>query len=391
MAARFKLSLVTLFLFCLTNSLIVNTVYYGLNNLLISFIFLFAILDLISDNKKNRFSILFAFLLVLFFFILIQYFYLNIKSFQVQLGIYRLLIIPFMAFYFVYLSRSDGFIIIKYLLPVFIFNVLIVYWRVFFDYTFFGLVKIVNFDNISEQFAFGLELWRPSNLESPIVFAIELVSFILLYYYYMGSDKKTRIVFSVFVILSVIPLLVMRSRSSFIIIIGSILLNNLGHKLNLKKLFYLCTFLFLLLFLSPFIDLVSVLSFTDDSYSERSSSLFNTITTFINSPVVNLFFGYGSGHSNFELEENSGFNIYVENYFASFLIDYGLILTLPFVILNLWYFIRGIFNLRNILFLSFSLLILVNLFSSNLSAYSLSFFYWVSIFKLYYSNVKKKI
>jgi hypothetical protein len=382
MTVKFRLYLITIFFFCLTNSTLVNLVYEGLSNLLIILICIFAIADLLK-NTTLRSYYFFLFLALLFLFNLFQYELLNIESFQFQLGFYRFFILPLVAYYSVYLTRVSVFKLTDFLFPVILFNIIIVYWRIFFDYTFFGLITLGDLENIGEVYSFGTDFWRPSSLESPIIFSIELSLFVFYYYHQKVLTSKDKINFNILIFFTIIPFLAMRSRSAFIILLGAFFLHFFLNNFRFHKVLYFVIFILIVFPISVYLGLDNVIMLTDDSYSVRGNSLSDSLTQFLNSPTINILFGFGSGHSNFELEEYSGFNVYVENFFASFLIDYGILLTFPFLILNLLLFLTGIINSKNILKISISLFLLVNFFSSNLTAYSLQFFYWILLFEGY--------
>ncbi len=390
MRKKVRLVFLIIFYFCLTNSPMVNLLYSGLSNYIIIFIFGFAFFDLFSSSTKKTYFIFFIFSF-LGLFVLFQYLFLDNEVIQLQLGLYRLLILPLVAYYSVWLNRRGFFNLIDFLLPVVVICIFVVYWRVFVDYSFFGLISFADSTSVDDLYKFGAEFWRPSSLESPIIFSIELALFVFYYYRENTIIKNGNVKSLLFVLITIVPFLVMRSRSAFIILLGTSLLYFFRNDFRFYKLIYV---FFFILLISPFFKYIgfdSILFLTDESLSDRSNSLSNSLNGFVASSFKNIILGFGSGHSNFELNENSGFNIYVENYFASFLIDYGFVLTFLFLIFNAYLFIVGLISAGNIVKLSVPFFILVNFFSSNLTAYSLQFLYWLLIFEIYFLKKSRPI
>ena len=131
----------------------------------------------------------------------------NLNVNALSLGIARFLFLPILACY----SAKD---IVKKDIDIFsvfvvylLINLLIFYVRAFYSYNFFNVLDVT------------LEEWtyRPSNLSNPIIFAIE-VAILLSLMIRSTISKQNKIIISLMVF---VPLVLMFSRSSYIIIIAN--------------------------------------------------------------------------------------------------------------------------------------------------------------------------
>lgn len=381
---RYKIFVSTLFLFCVTISPLLNLIWTELTFYLIVLILIFVIIEFIKSTSAFIFR---GFFLVLLAFLVIQLMFIRLNLFQFQLSIYRFLIIPIVAFYSVHISLKSDVKLSFYITPPIILGIGIVYYRIFFDYTFFGLVELDLYEKFSDNFSYGSTLWRPSSLESPIIFSMQLVLFLFYFLNQSNSDRKHRMIMRILFIISFFPLLVMRSRSAFIVLLISFSIILIYQKIKLKSILYLIALVWTLYFTINNVNLGSVFSLNDESYSVRSSSVINSLNQFTNGETKNLFLGFGSGYSNVEINKNEGFNMYVENFFLSYLIDYGILFFLPFCIFNFWLLYKCLLS-KNLYFFSFSIFLLTNFFSSNLTAYSIQFLYWIFVFNFLLTSTK---
>ncbi|OMC93817.1 hypothetical protein, partial [Paenibacillus odorifer] len=131
------------------------------------------------------------------------------------------------------------------------------------------------------------------------------------------------------------------------------------------------------------IDFFSIFNFQESSYTTRFDSVSNVINSFRNEGWGTFLLGSGAGTANMELVPGNGFEIYVENFHLSLLYDAGFIIFIFWAFLNSKIILTAItkrkyFHMSVIIFG----LLLVNMFSSNLTSYSIQILYWLLICKL---------
>lgn len=348
------------------------------SNILIFFIAFILLVHIIKDRLIRTTHLLI--ILSVFILISIQFLIQSLSFLQVTISIFKYILIPFTVYFsFIYLKKRE-LKISNILVPYILINLIIVYYRTFIDYSFFGLINIYEGTNLESLFDVGGLSWRPSNLSSAIIFSIELVSFLALYYY---ENNKSRMFYFI-AIISIIPLIVMRSRSSMVMIF-IIILYHLIYKRRVLKIFFASFVFSLVVVLSEIADsFLEVITLKESSISGRFGSVTKTINDFWNTDLLSILFGKGAGFANMELVPGKGFNAYVENFHLSILYDSGIFVFLFWIIFNIYILNFTIFKKR---YFEVSIIILgiliVNNFSSNLTTYPMIIMYYTLIFVLF--------
>lgn len=274
------------------------------------------------------------------------------------------------------------------LYPYFFINIAIVYVRAFYDYTFFGFVEPINFEDFKESYSLGEILWRPSNLAGPIVFSIEIALFLVIQYF-KSAKRKT---YWILAVSSIMPLIFMQSRSSYLIIILSII----SSVLYFKKSGWLTVIVIsasVVMFKSEKIteSIVALLTLKENSFQSRFQSLFDSIDQFSSYNYLEWLIGKGSGYANLDISNSGSFGIYVENYHMAILHDHGIVIFGIWIIFNTilitWFLGKNSTFIYGITLIG---LMLVNSFSSNLSTFPVQIFYWIIITKAFTINYAHK-
>ena len=351
-------------------------------------IFLFLIILIIAYKfklvKKSHFLVL----LLIVSFIFLQNIISKTNFSQVQLSIFRFVIIPYTILYSFLLSKfyNKSFLNTFYL--YFLINLLILYYRAFFDFTFFNTIYFDINEKYSDLYSIGRELWRPSNLSSAIVFSIELVLFISIQLF-VGKKNK---IFKFFILSSIIPLLLMFSRSSWFIISLCLIYYFFKNKKYFVITFSSTIILYLGSYFSTTSAFIDLITFKESSYASRFSSYSESFNYFVNDSVNKIFFGNGAGYSNLDITNSGSFAMYVENFHLSVLYDYGVFIFLLWIFFNLYsiYLFKKIKT--KIFFLTLSLLMITNFFSSSLSSFPVQIFYQIILLYGYghFFNFKTK-
>jgi hypothetical protein len=256
----------------------------------------------------------------------------------------------------------------------FIINIIIVYYRSFFDYTFFGILSSNVFEKFADSYAVGEALWRPSNLSSAIVFSVELVIFLFLQYFSESNRRKLLFIS----IASIVPILVMQSRSSWVILsLGIIFI-----LLKKKKYFFLSLITlfstYLLFKFEIILKVINLFTFNEESYSTRFNSVYGSIQWFVESPLNKILFGNGTGFANYKTPGTDNFGVYVENFHLSILFDQGLLIFIVWILFNIYCLFRFTRN-KNSLSIILFFVLLSNSFSSSLTVFTLQMFYTLII------------
>ena len=152
--------------------------------------------------------------LCVFSILLIQQVFRGGSLFNFELSVFKFIIIPCIMYYSYLIAIFYNVNFLNTFYIYFIINIIIVYYRAFFDYTFFGLMSFDMSGKFADSYEVGQILWRPSNLSSAIIFSVELVIFLFLQYF----SKSNRRILLFFSIASIVPILVMQSRSTWVIL-----------------------------------------------------------------------------------------------------------------------------------------------------------------------------
>lgn len=350
--------------------------------LLFGFITLVILYDLIQNNeniKRNHF----LFIMIIPFFLLFQSIFIHITYQQNILSIFRYLILPFIAYaQILYLKRYE----VKYstvFLPYFIINLGVLYYRAVVDYSFMGYVETYKGTIYESLYTFGGSGYRPSNLNSPIIFSIELVIFIYLLYL-ENKDKKKYFIF--FLVLAIPALYLMSSRSSYVLITFFVLYQLIQEKRY--KAFFILTVLSLVLLISDVKDIrfFSFLDYQNGSYGIRFDSVVTTIKKFALESTANILLGKGAGTANLFLGSGKNLIYYTENFHISVLVDEGVIGFLFWIFVNAYCVFLSFKKRRQYLGIIIIGLLLINFMSSNLTSYTIQFIYYALLFEIIYSD-----
>jgi len=294
--------------------------------------------------------------------------------FSVQLFVFKFVIIPIVLYYSYLLAQYYNVSFLNTFYPYFFLNIIIVYYRAFFDYTFFGVLSFEGMNQFSDAYSVGKILWRPSNLSSAIVFSVELVIFLALQYFSAVNRKKLMFIS----ILSIVPILVMQSRSSWVILSMLII-----YSLMKNRKFVLLSFITLLssyLFykLKIISKVYDLLTMNEASFSSRFNSVIESVPLFFKNTLNRIVFGNGTGFANYKMPGNDSFGVYVENFHLSVLFDQGIIIFVFWILFNIYCLLIFALNKTNMSSVLFFVL-LTNCFSSSLTVFTLQMFYTLII------------
>ena len=316
----------------------------------------------------------FIILLCVFSILLIQQVFRGGSSFNFELSVFKFLIIPCIVYYSYLIAKFYNVNFLNTFYIYFIINIIIVYYRAFFDYSFFGLMSFDAFDKFADSYEVGQILWRPSNLSSAIIFSVELVIFLFLQYF----SESNRIKLLFFSIASIVPILAMQSRSSWVILsLGIIFI-----LLKKKKYFFLSLITlfstYLLYRFEIILKVINFFTFNEKSFSSRFNSVYDSIQWFVESPINKILFGNGTGFANYKTPGTDNFGVYVENFHLSILFDQGLLIFIVWILFNIYCLYRFTRN-KNSLSIILFFVLLSNSFSSSLTVFTLQIFYTLII------------
>lgn len=342
--------------------------YFGETTYAILLLVILTTLLTIVINKRIRINIYYLFTIVVFFFFqILLLFSTEIFFISLQLSILRYVIWPLAAYITVRNIKSESELI-PILMPYIAFQIAINYYRSFFDYSF------LNIFDYYPGFSF-IEL-RPGSLNSPIIFSIELVIF-LVFVLSFGNSLRQKI-FTVAI--SLFPLYVMQSRSSYLILLTFVV-----YFLFYKKKFILLLVMllsFFVLFLYQGLDnrifyFLTIFDSSEFSYQIRFDSIKYAIQFYTELPLINIFFGLGTGVARASYQNG----IYVENFFIGYVIESGILMSILLFscilyIISLGFKKKQVRNLTILLVLIF----LTNMLASNLTANVIQLFVWTIIF-----------
>lgn len=245
------------------------------------------------------------------------------------------------------------------------------FYRTFFDITFFGFASYdFDLNKYSDLMTVGSELFRPSNLESCIIFAIELAVFLSLLVINEGVTKKT----IPFILFGTIGLILTLSRSGLLIFLITVMyfLYKKGQiKWSVLFILLVATFSIYLGFLERLSEMTDLHSETYEIRINSMNTVWNKVQNF---DFSTLLFGYGSGSANRAATGvNGDFTFYVENFFLAILIDNGVFSLVAIAALffkSLYVAVRKNRSLALLL----SLVIITNFMSCNMISYCVEIF-----------------
>jgi len=295
----------------------------------------------------------------------------NLNINALSLGISRFIFLPILACYAAKdIVKKDTDIFSVFVIYLLI-NFLIFYIRAFYSYNFFDIMDV------------SLEEWtyRPSNLSNPIIFAIE-VAVLLSLMIRSNISFRYKIIVS---ILSVIPLALMFSRSSYVIILVNYVFF-LVYSRKFVTLFWsgmISIFVGAIVFYItgelPYI--VSILDYNAGAYGTRMSSMSESLNFVAEMDITSLLIGLGSGSASQHGAGHGMEMVYVENAFISLVIENGLFLLIGYILsLMYFYFRTGLKGGSACYFVILLSIGLINLFSASLTVLSVQTLYWTIYF-----------
>lgn len=304
---------------------------------------------------------------------LIQFFTTDISIWQIGLTLLKYIGFPLIAYfsakYIIEYNINISYVLSIYIIP----NLLIFYYRAFIDYSFQGI-----FPNFTK----GTIWFRPSSFNSAIIFGVELASYLCI----LILTCKNKKFLITMVILSIYPLVMMRCRSSYFILIIFFIYYLIEQKFY-KHLFNIISASFLFLTVYYFLQkgnmpyLFTIFSYTGGSYNNRFHTILSSINNFYNEGVITFLFGEGIGIASIFARARGFDVIYVENAFLTLLYESGIIILSLWIIFNIYVFVK---SRRNIETRLLSVLIigifLTNLFSANLTTNTVLLIYWEIVF-----------
>ena len=313
-------------------------------------------------------------LFVIFFQLLVNDATLN----QIILGLFKLLFIPAIAYSAFFYAKKEHLDVTDIIRPYIILNIAILYYRAFIDYSFFDIIEISDAYYATEGIIKSV-FFRPSNLSSPIMFAIELSIYIALLLRQLGLSKGFLIEFSLYIF----PLIVMQSRAALAIVAASFICYIFLQRMY--KTLFLITIIFFLLFIQfrGEIYFFTVFDIGGEGYLKRFTSMIHALDSMEGYDMIHILLGKGIGASNMIVVDGS-YKLYVENFYISFINDMG------FVIAAMWFLftITVIFVTRPNPLIKTALLVLLltNVFASNFTAFNVQFFYTLLMIILIYDG-----
>jgi len=302
---------------------------------------------------------------------LIQFSNTDVNIWQIGLTLLKYIGFPLIAYFSVkYIIKYN--INISYVLSIYIIpNLLVFYYRAFVDYSFQGIFP--NFTNT---------VWlRPSSFNSSIIFGIELASYLCV----LAITCKNKKFLITMVILSIYPLIAMRCRSSYFILILFFIYYLIEQKFY-KQLFNVvsASFVFLIIYYllqkkMPY--LFTIFSYTGGAYDTRFNSIFNSMNNFYNQGSMAFLFGKGAGTASTFARARGYDVVYVENAFLTTLYESGIIILSLWIIFNIYVFVKSRINVETrLLSVLIIAILLTNLVAANLTTTVVSLFYWEIIF-----------
>ncbi len=307
---------------------------------------------------------------------------LNIDSFI--LGISRFIFLPVLALYAVkdlLKYKVDPFSI--FIVYLFI-NYFVFYMRAFYDYSFFGALDT----------ELNMLTYRPSNLSNPIVFSIEVAIFISLM---LRSNVSSayKIIISV---TSIIPLIFMHSRSSYMIIALNyffLLLYTRRYGTILSSVLLLSVIILIFFYTTGDIPyILTVFDYSGGAYGQRFSSMSGTVSLIANMDIIDFLVGFGSGAASQHGASHGMDVIYVENAFISLIVENGIVVLMCYLLSLAYYpFKTGLRGDSAYLYMILVSIWLINLFAASLTVLSVQLLYWTMYFYglLLYSSVTEPL
>ena len=257
-------------------------------------------------------------------------------------------------------------------------------YRTFFDYTFWGIKPLeLEGEQYSSLFQYGGLYFRPSSLESPIIYSVELALFLGYLLFHDGFSRENWLWF----VGGGVSLLLTNSRTGMIILALAIIGNALFKK-QYKTTFGLLLFAIMIItILGKWNTISSIFDLSGGTYVRRISSIQNTVNTLRNMSPLEMLFGMGFGAANY-IQENNQVMIYVEDFYFALIANSGFITTAFFFVFCICAVFVGLLHKNNSSVLLISLLI-GNIVACSLLNYTIQLFFWILSFSLLETNKEK--
>ena len=247
-------------------------------------------------------------------------------------------------------------------------------YRIFIDYTFGGIVQL---EATASYYEFGGAFFRPSNLESPVIYPIEVAIFFALILFRDISFMQK----APWLIISAISIIMTSSRSGLIMLFIFVS----GFAIIKKQYIYFCLFVIICVIAFNTLDIFSrrinkMLDKNDRTYDTRFNSISTTIEQISNLDLKYSVLGLGYGSANVKNSEGKML-VYSENYPLALWANNGFVFLSIFLIYMFFCFKQGI-KKRNTNTIILASLFIVNILALSLLMYSVQILFWYITFSL---------
>ena len=353
--------------------------FLGFQSLSIFYALFIGVIILSSINRGNEkvSQSMVLFILVLLVMLLIQQLLIGFNFALLALGLVKLTMLPLLGYFVareLHSRNKDIFSVFAIYLMV---NVVIFFWRAFYDYSFFGILNATTFYGGD----IGSLAYRPSNLTSPIIFGIEL-AMIISTMYVSNFSKWTKIfLFGVIFLI----LIIIQSRAA-IFVISLMLMLYLNYSKQGNWNFFIILTAVALISLGWFLSnelpyIFSLLSYEGGAYDTRISSVLVALEIFSNVSPVEFIFGVGSGLASQHASSFGYEAIYVENGLVSLMVENGFLVFIFFMGALVYYPMKkGLAGICGYLYILLLSIVFVNLFSASLTVISVQAIFWLVYF-----------
>lgn len=262
-------------------------------------------------------------------------------------------------------------------------------YRTFVDYSFGGIIKLeVQDEAYAYAYQMGEHLFRPSNLETPIAYAIEAALFFGLVLFNSECLKKKL----PWLILAIVSVALTNSRSGMVMVALEII----AYCVLMKKIkfgsFVGIIGAIIIMVFDYSSRFFSVFNFETRSYNTRFNSISNALEQISNFSLADMLWGLGYGTANY-ISPDKSVTFYVEDFFLCLIANSGYITFLLFIIFIAVACIVG-FNKKNTNVIMLVCLLYANIFACSLLIYSIQILFWFLSFSLLseqnnkYANVR---
>lgn len=301
------------------------------------------------------------------------------SSFILAIYVY-VIIVGLTYFTFVSIKKEGGDFFNQYKIYI-ILCLAVQFYRAFIDYSFMGLAT-------GYIYAEGDSQWRPSSLQTPINYCLELTAFTGWMLFKEGL-KKSNIVLFVICIAGIVLTFSRSGLVGFFICLLWYFVNSKGTQRSRKIVVsvFMVPLLIILLVRFDYTDrFLEIFDTTSEhaGYVNRFGSIDSVTNQIANFDIGSLLFGKGWGAANYA-DQNGTILYYVENFYLSLLINSGLIVFVAFIIYILRTLFKGWKADKNNMVLLFSILI-TNFLAANLLAYTIQIITAFLCFSIMYAN-----